>query len=216
MHKPRHGREVNEETWTRWSRSPAMAHEKPTIHRQCRWSLTELTHRKTNMYFTNDSLFPENMQPLIITVAPFGPEWLPRDCDLPVSWDEQVQTLPGNSRRGKGRPRRPTTVFLVNLHRCGTSAESADVGSGISRRNSLTGCRGRGVDRHARDSGVHCDDLQAIDLSAHPKRFLASPMFDMPFALMKVSCVQGEALRGAAGTLSAGLVRNQGTLLAMA
>ncbi|WP_228061385.1 3-keto-5-aminohexanoate cleavage protein [[Phormidium] sp. LEGE 05292] len=44
------------------------------------------------MYFTDDSLFPENMQPLIITAAPFGPEWLPGDVeDIPVSWDEQVQ-----------------------------------------------------------------------------------------------------------------------------
>ena len=44
------------------------------------------------MYFTDDSLFPENMQPLIITAAPFGPEWLPGDADIPVSFDEQVQT----------------------------------------------------------------------------------------------------------------------------
>jgi uncharacterized protein (DUF849 family) len=43
------------------------------------------------VYFTDDSLFPENMQPLIITAAPFGPEWLPGDCDIPVSWDEQIQ-----------------------------------------------------------------------------------------------------------------------------
>src|SRR5579883_294072 len=43
------------------------------------------------MYFTDDSLFPENMPPLIITAAPFGPEWLPGDADIPVSWDEQVQ-----------------------------------------------------------------------------------------------------------------------------
>jgi uncharacterized protein (DUF849 family) len=43
------------------------------------------------MYFTDDSLFPENMNPLIITAAPFGPEWLPGDCDIPLSWDEQVQ-----------------------------------------------------------------------------------------------------------------------------
>jgi uncharacterized protein (DUF849 family) len=43
------------------------------------------------MYFTDDSLFPENMQPLIITAAPFGPEWLPGDADIPVSYDEQVQ-----------------------------------------------------------------------------------------------------------------------------
>jgi len=44
------------------------------------------------MYYTDDSLFPENMQPLIITAAPYGPEWLPGDTDdLPVSWDQQVQ-----------------------------------------------------------------------------------------------------------------------------
>ena len=44
------------------------------------------------MYFTDDSLFPENMQPLIITAAPYGPEWLPGDVeDLPVTWDQQVQ-----------------------------------------------------------------------------------------------------------------------------
>jgi uncharacterized protein (DUF849 family) len=45
------------------------------------------------MYFTDDSLFPDLMTPLIITVAPYGPQWLPGDSDdLPVSWDEQVQT----------------------------------------------------------------------------------------------------------------------------
>jgi len=44
------------------------------------------------MYFTDDSLFPENMQPTIITAAPFGPEWLPGDVeDLPVSFKDQVQ-----------------------------------------------------------------------------------------------------------------------------
>ena len=44
------------------------------------------------MYYTDDSILPENMQPLIITVAPFGPQWLPGDADIPVTWDEQVQT----------------------------------------------------------------------------------------------------------------------------
>jgi uncharacterized protein (DUF849 family) len=44
------------------------------------------------MYFTDDSLFPENMQPTIITAAPYGPEWLPGDVeDLPLSFDQQVQ-----------------------------------------------------------------------------------------------------------------------------
>src|SRR6202158_3624435 len=45
------------------------------------------------MYFTSDSLLPENQEPLIITAAPFGPQWLPSDYseDIAVSWDAQVQ-----------------------------------------------------------------------------------------------------------------------------
>ncbi|MTV12333.1 3-keto-5-aminohexanoate cleavage protein [Bradyrhizobium elkanii] len=31
------------------------------------------------------------MAPLIITAAPYGPEWIPGDADIPVTWDEQVQ-----------------------------------------------------------------------------------------------------------------------------
>jgi uncharacterized protein (DUF849 family) len=45
------------------------------------------------MYFTQDSMLPENQEKLIITVAPFGPQWLPSDYpeDIPVSWEEQTQ-----------------------------------------------------------------------------------------------------------------------------
>ena len=47
------------------------------------------------MYFTDDALLPENMPPLMITAAPYGPMWMPEDCTpdqkLPVTWDEQVQ-----------------------------------------------------------------------------------------------------------------------------
>ena len=44
------------------------------------------------MYFTDDSLYPENMQPLVITAAPYAPSWLPGDAaDIAVTWDEQVQ-----------------------------------------------------------------------------------------------------------------------------
>ncbi|HTP75927.1 MAG TPA: 3-keto-5-aminohexanoate cleavage protein [Rhizomicrobium sp.] len=44
------------------------------------------------MQFLDDSLFPENQQPLVITAAPYGPEFLPRDSDdIPVTMDEQVQ-----------------------------------------------------------------------------------------------------------------------------
>ena len=44
------------------------------------------------MQFLDDSLFPENQQPLVIQVAPYGPEWTPADSDdIPVTMDEQVQ-----------------------------------------------------------------------------------------------------------------------------
>ena len=45
------------------------------------------------MRYTDDALYPENMQPLIITAAPYGPTWLPGDApDIPVTWDEQVKS----------------------------------------------------------------------------------------------------------------------------
>ena len=44
------------------------------------------------MYYTDNSILPENMAPLIITAAPYGPAWLPGDAsDIPLTWDEQVQ-----------------------------------------------------------------------------------------------------------------------------
>ena len=45
------------------------------------------------MNFLDDSLLPENQDDLVITVAPYGPEWLVSDFpeDLPVSMDEHVQ-----------------------------------------------------------------------------------------------------------------------------
>src|SRR5262245_12968496 len=54
------------------------------------------------MYFTDDSLLPENMSPLIITAAPYGPMYLPNEGieDLPVSWDEQVQAAVDCSNAG--------------------------------------------------------------------------------------------------------------------
>lgn len=44
------------------------------------------------MQFFDDSLLPENQQPLVIQVAPYGPEFLPGDSDdIPVSLDAQIQ-----------------------------------------------------------------------------------------------------------------------------
>ena len=45
------------------------------------------------MNFLDGSLFPENQEKLVITCAPYGPEWMPSDFpeDIPVTIDEQVQ-----------------------------------------------------------------------------------------------------------------------------
>ena len=45
------------------------------------------------MQFLDDSLLPENQDKLVITAAPYGPEWEPSDFpeDIPVSMDEHVQ-----------------------------------------------------------------------------------------------------------------------------
>lgn len=44
------------------------------------------------MQFFDDSLLPENQDPLVIQVAPYAPSFLPRDSDdIPVSFAEQVQ-----------------------------------------------------------------------------------------------------------------------------
>jgi uncharacterized protein (DUF849 family) len=45
------------------------------------------------MNFQDGSLYPENQEKLVITCAPYGPEWMPADFpeDIPVSMKEQVQ-----------------------------------------------------------------------------------------------------------------------------
>jgi len=45
------------------------------------------------MNFLDGSLFTENQDKLVITAAPYGPEWIPSDFpeDIPVTMEEQVQ-----------------------------------------------------------------------------------------------------------------------------
>ena len=45
------------------------------------------------MNFMDGSLFPENQEKLVITAAPYGPEWMPQDFpeDIPLTMDEHVQ-----------------------------------------------------------------------------------------------------------------------------
>jgi uncharacterized protein (DUF849 family) len=45
------------------------------------------------MQFLDDSLYPENQDKVVITAAPYGPEWMPPDFpeDIAVTMEEQVQ-----------------------------------------------------------------------------------------------------------------------------
>ena len=45
------------------------------------------------MHFQDGSLHPENQEKLVITYAPYGPEWMPADFpeDIPVSMPDQIQ-----------------------------------------------------------------------------------------------------------------------------
>ena len=45
------------------------------------------------MNFLDGSLFPENQDKLVITAAPYGPEWIPSDFpeDIPVRMEDQIQ-----------------------------------------------------------------------------------------------------------------------------
>ena len=45
------------------------------------------------MNFLDGSLFPDNQEKLVITAAPYGPEWMPSDFpeDIPVTMEAQVQ-----------------------------------------------------------------------------------------------------------------------------
>lgn len=45
------------------------------------------------MHFLDGHLYPENQDKLIITAAPYGPEWIPSDYpeDIPVSMQAQIQ-----------------------------------------------------------------------------------------------------------------------------
>jgi uncharacterized protein (DUF849 family) len=71
------------------------------------------------MYYTDDSILPEYMTPLIITAAPFGPQWLPADADIPVTWEEQVQTAVDCYNAG-------ATVLHVHVRNPATGKGSTD------------------------------------------------------------------------------------------
>ena len=61
------------------------------------------------MHFHDDALFPEVQEKLVITVAPYGPEWEPDDFreDLPMTMDEHVQAAIDCYEGRRHRPAHP-------------------------------------------------------------------------------------------------------------
>ena len=86
------------------------------------------------MRYTDDALYPENMAPLIITAAPYGPTWLPGDAtDIAVTWDEQVQAAVDCYNAGARvlhlHVRNPATGHLSRGHRALQLHDGAPQGS---------------------------------------------------------------------------------------
>jgi hypothetical protein len=77
----------------RWS-APASSATPPTESASAAPHHFQDNHKRhKNMNFLDGSLFPENQDKLVITAAPYGPEWMPSDFpeDIPVTMDEQIQ-----------------------------------------------------------------------------------------------------------------------------
>jgi hypothetical protein len=74
----------------RWS-APASRATRRSEPRQLQSTIIQ--RKVTLMNFLDGALFPENQDKLVITAAPYGPEWLPSDFpeDIAVTMDEQVQ-----------------------------------------------------------------------------------------------------------------------------
>ena len=98
------------------------------------------------MHFHDDSLFPENQQPLVIQAAPYGPGFLPGDFDdIPVTYAEQVQkavdcynagatVLHVHCREEDGKGSKRLSVFNEMLDRLRTAVPKMvlQVGGSIS------------------------------------------------------------------------------------
>jgi hypothetical protein len=85
--------QTRQETFSGSGRPTTLRFHRPSqIRNQFKTTTINFEKEFSTMYYTDDALFPENMQPLIITAAPYAPSWVPGDAaDIAVTWDEQVQ-----------------------------------------------------------------------------------------------------------------------------
>jgi uncharacterized protein (DUF849 family) len=99
------------------------------------------------MHILDDSLLPEKQDKLVITVAPYGPEWEPEDFpeDIPVTMEDQVQKavdcynagatvlhLHVRELDGKGSKRLSKFNELIDGIRCAVPGLIIQVGGSIS------------------------------------------------------------------------------------
>src|SRR4051794_33529844 len=88
-------RRARRETSARDSRSSSRAFRalQPRVIRRLTGSGTPPSKRRPHVHFLDDSLFPENQEKVVITAAPYGPEWEPADFpeDIPLTMDQHVQ-----------------------------------------------------------------------------------------------------------------------------
>jgi uncharacterized protein (DUF849 family) len=88
------------------------------------------------MNFLDGSLFPENQQKLVITAAPYGPEWMPADFpqDIPVSMAAQIQKAVDCYNAG-------ATVLHLHVREMDGKARSGCPSSTSCWRASARACR---------------------------------------------------------------------------
>ena len=108
------------------------------------------------MQFLDDSLLPENQQPLVIQVAPYGPEFLPSDSpeDIPVTMAEQVQKAVDCWNAGatvlhalpRGRRRQGQQAAVDVQRDAGTAARRGARDAAAGRRLDLVRPEGEGAE----------------------------------------------------------------------
>ena len=129
------------------------------------------------MQFLDDSLLPENQQPLVIQVAPYGPQFVPDDSDdIPVTMAEQVQkavdcwnagatVLHVHVREADGRGSKRLSMFNEMLARLRDAVPGMllQVGGSISFAPEGEGAAADGHPVEHQRAGVDAPAHQALD-----------------------------------------------------
>ena len=128
------------------------------------------------MQFLDDSLLPENQQPLVIQVAPYGPQYVPGDSDdIPVTMQEQVQkavdcynagatVLHVHVREADGKGSKRLSMFNELLDRLRTAVPKMvlQVGGSISFAPEGEGAEAKWLERR------HAPHARRADPEARP------------------------------------------------